>query len=351
MSRLLLKIWVVSVVCSLIVGVWIPNSLAQQIPDDGGIKLTISPEPINLSAKPGQTITHQLRIRNSGNKEETLVPRLLTFTAQGDSGKPRLDDPKIEDEYLEWVSFSPKKLALDPQEWGTSTMTIQVPSTAAYGYYFAVSWGRDRDKAEVTPAAASLIGSVAQLVLLEVPAPGIKRQLAIESFEPDGMWHEFLPITFSTRIKNSGNIHAVPFGNIFISDGNNTQLSSISVNREKGNVLPDSSRVFATEWREGFPVYEHVVEDGKTVLGFDGKPISRLKWDISNAEWWRFGKYTASLVLAYNNEGKDVPLTATASFWVIPWRLIIVLIAIPTIPAAIVYWIMKKRHAGEDTSR
>jgi hypothetical protein len=334
-------------VASLAFGLSASFILAQGLDsDDGGIKLSISPIPISLSAQPGQIISTQLEIRNSGSKTETLTPSLLTFSASGDSGQPRLNDPGVEDDYLRWVSFSPTQLTLKPLEWGKTIMTINVPSTAAYGYYFAVSWGRLQDKSSVTPAAASLIGSVAQLILLEVPAPGTKRQLAIDYFKSDSPWYEFLPADFSVRLKNTGNIHATPFGNIFISDDNHHQVGSLRVNTEKGVILPASSRLFRASWTEGFPAYQIKEANGKTVLDRDGKPQQQLTWNINHAEWWRFGHYHASLVMAYSRDGKDIPLLAQTDFWIIPWRLIALLIAIPTLPALLVYLIMRRMRGG-----
>jgi hypothetical protein len=65
---------------------------------------------------------------------------------------------------------------------------------------------------------------------------------------------------------------------------------------------------------------------------------------LSHAEWWRFGKYHASLVMAYSRNGQDVPLVAQADFWVIPWRLIALVIALPTLPALAVYLLMRQKY-------
>lgn len=321
-----------------------------QSKNDDGIKLSISPLPISIVAQPGQTITHQLEVRNSGTKVETLVPNSLTFTANNDSGDPKLSDPSVEDDYLQWISFSPTQLTLKPLEWGKATMTISIPKTAAYGYYFAVTWGRLQDKSTATPAAASLIGSVAQLVLLEVPAPGTHRELSVDFFKSDRLWYEFLPATFTVKLKNIGNIHAVPFGNIFITDSNNRGAGSLRVNAEKGNILPASSRLFTASWDKGFPVYKTKEANGKVILNSQGKAEQQLVWNVENAEWWRFGKYKASLVMAYNRNGVDVPLLADTSFWIIPWRLILLAISIPLLPAIIVYMVMKRKHKRTDAA-
>jgi hypothetical protein len=36
----------------------------------------------------------------------------------------------------------------------------------------------------------------------------------------------------------------------------------------------------------------------------------------------RFGHYTAKLALVYNDGQRDVPISGTLSFWVVPWRMV-----------------------------
>jgi hypothetical protein len=56
------------------------------------------------------------------------------------------------------------------------------------------------------------------------------------------------------------------------------------------------------------------------------------------------GKYTAHMLLVYDNGERDIPIEAAVSFWIVPWRLIGgILLAIIT-PAVLVYLIMKFRY-------
>jgi hypothetical protein len=64
------------------------------------------------------------------------------------------------------------------------------------------------------------------------------------------------------------------------------------------------------------------MSNGQPVMGKDGKATQTLKWDFSHANRLRFGHYTAHLVMVYDNGQRDVPIEATVSFWVIPWRLV-----------------------------
>src|SRR3989337_1226837 len=73
-----------------------------------GINLTASPLPIVLSAKPGETITTELRIKNSSTTTERLQVRLMKFSSN-DQGEVKLEDKAKGDDYFDWVSFSPSR--------------------------------------------------------------------------------------------------------------------------------------------------------------------------------------------------------------------------------------------------
>ena len=63
------------------------------------------------------------------------------------------------------------------------------------------------------------------------------------------------------------------------------------------------------------------MKDGSVLLK-GGKQVYALKWDSSKLSHLRIGRYTANLVMTYDDGKRDVPLEAVVSFWVIPWRLI-----------------------------
>src|SRR5581483_737544 len=169
---------------------------------------------------------------------------------------------------------------------------------------------------------AKVQGAVASFVLLNAQAPGEKKHLAVTSFTADHKSYEFLPVNFTIRVHNSGNIYAGASGNIFIMRGKK-QVGVLTVNGNHGLVLPGSNRVFKASWSDGFPVYKAVYDaNGQPVTGKDGKPKVQLSWNFSKVSKLRFGHYTAQLALVYNDGQRDVPISGTVSFWVIPWRII-----------------------------
>jgi len=309
---------------------------------DQGISLQVSPLPISLSTKPGTTITSDLRIRNVASKTEKLQVRLLKVKGD-DTASIHLTEPTSADEWAKWVSFSRPTFDAPPGEWQTIKMTVNVPKTAAFGYYFAVEYLRASQEAPV-PEKTVTQGAVATFVLLNAEAPGATREAQITEFTADKKFYEFLPASFKVKVRSSGNVHVVPHGNIFINRGSK-QVGVINVNADQGSILPQSSRYFEAAWSDGFPVYTAQTKDDQPVLDKTGRPVNKLQWDFSHANRLRYGHYTAHLVLIYDNGQRDVPLEATVSFWVVPWRIIGVVLGLAVIIIGLItYTIVLRRR-------
>lgn len=292
-----------------------------------GLNLVISPLPISLIANPNSTVSAQLKIKNGGTENETLHVGLMKFNAYNDDGQPRLLDREKGDDYFDWISFSDDDFTLLPGEWKTITATINIPSTAAFGYYYAVTFSR-KEESFIGNQSTKIEGAVSVLILLNVNSPNAISDIEVTEFQADKKVYEFLPAKFSIKLKNKGNIHIAPRGNIFIDQGKKTDLAILDINEVSGNILPDSNRVFDTSWLDGFPIYTEQIENDKVKTDKKGKNVLGLKWDFNKISKIRFGKYSAHMLLVYDNGTKDIPIEATTSFWVIPWRIIGILVVI-----------------------
>jgi hypothetical protein len=297
---------------------FIPSVSAQET---AGLRLITSPLPINLSVEPGSSAVAELKVKNDGSQEEKLKVSLMKFDAYGESGSPRLMDPEPADDFIKWVSFSEPSFSLGTNEWKTIKATFNVPKSASFGYYYAIVFSRANDQGTSGSNETALVGGTAILVLLDAKVPDAKRQVEMKEFSTNRSFYEFLPAIFSVKLENTGNVHVAPHGNIFITQGNKT-VDTIEVNTEQGNILPDSGRVFTPVWENGFPVYHEKIEDGKVVHDEQGNVLKELTWDWKDASKFRFGKYTAKLVMVYDDGARDVSLEAEVSFWVMPWRVI-----------------------------
>jgi hypothetical protein len=288
---------------------------------DAGLRLITSPLPINLVTEPGKTIQTELKVKNGGTQTENLQISLMKFKAYEEGGKPQLMEREVTDDFLNWVSFSESAFTLAPDEWKTVTATFTVPETASFGYYYAFVFSRAEDPSQGEPRQTALVGGTAVLVLLEARVSDALREVTVAEFSADRQFYEFLPATFTVKLKNTGNVHIAPRGNIFIDQGSTKDITILEVNSEKGNILPESNRVFDAVWEDGFPRYVKKIQDGKVVLDEKNNPVTELKWDWNDASKLRFGKYTAKLLLIYDDGTHDVPIEGQLTFWVIPWRL------------------------------
>lgn len=275
-----------------------PNASAVDAPNpnEAGQALEISPPVVNLNANPGQTVTAQISLRDISSGPLLVTGQLNDFVASGEDGTPKiLMDESEPNPYSlkEWVTPLPQ-LLLEPRQIETLPVTINVPANAAPGgYYGVVRFTATPPDLEGT--GVSLSASLGALILLRVNGD-VKEGLAVEEFfaaknGTTGSIFESTPITFVERIKNTGNIHEQPAGQVVIKDMFGKTVAAVNVNLPPRNILPQSIRKF-----------EQPLD--KSVLG--NKQL--------------FGKYTAELRLTYGINKQTV--TSTTSFWVIPYKLI-----------------------------
>lgn len=294
----------------------------------GPLNISVSPPSSALEAVPGSTATADIRVQNQGPSTERISIGLKKFTADGDSGLPRLADVQPGDESANWVTFSSKEFSVDPTQSQTVRVTIAPPKTAAFGYYYAVVFSRANASTTIKKQTNNLLSSIATLLLVDVKAPGAVRQLQIAQFSTNSRTAEFLPAKFSVRLKNIGNTHVASRGTITIYRDAKA-LATLDVNAQGGYILPGTYRTFDASWADGTPSYKDI-RDGKNnpVIDKNGNRSNHLDWNNFSLSKLRFGKYNARAVIIYNDGKGQVSSVANLSFWIIPWRIIGAILAI-----------------------
>jgi len=284
------------------------------------VNLTLSPINIILETDPEEPVTSLIKILNNSLEEEYLELELQKFTADSIGSKPIIQEFNDNDHEQSWVSFDQDKFSVKPKEWKTIKVTFTPPADASLSYYYAILV--KRQVAVDEQSSSVLTGVPAILMLTTVRSPFAKFELQLSEFLTTKKIYEFLPANFEVTIKNSGNTHIAPLGNIFIDRGETKDVAILSLNKEKGLILPGSERTYTVEWAEGFPFFEKNNE-GEV-------ESSTLKWNFSEFDKFRLGKYTAHLLFIYDNGERDIPVESKISFWVIPWRLILVVFFLVT---------------------
>ncbi|HEX9594920.1 MAG TPA: hypothetical protein VF996_02225, partial [Candidatus Saccharimonadales bacterium] len=113
------------------------------------------------------------------------------------------------------------------------------------------------------------------------------------------------PVMAAITLKNTGNTILKPFGQVVVKDifGNEAYRYELNDTQVRSNVLPQSSRTF---------------EDNLENIG-------------------RIGRYTVEANLSFG-EGGGTILQGSTTFWVIPWKIILIVIAV----VGVIIWFATK---------
>jgi hypothetical protein len=268
-----------------------------------GQALEISPPVLNLTADPGETVKARVLIRNIAKTDLVVTGEANDFVAEGESGTPKvLLEPGETSPYSmkEWIA-APAKLNLVPKEIKSMDITINVPNDASPGGHYSVIRFTGTPP-NLEGQGVSLSASLGSLIFMRVSGD-ITENMSIEQFDISknskaGTFFESPPLTFTERIKNSGNIHEQPGGAVTITNMFNKPVATFSYNPDSRRILPGSTRKF-----------EQTVDNKE--LG--GKRL--------------FGKYTAKLTVTYGDKNSKTT-TSTVTFWIIPWKIIAIIIGV-----------------------
>ncbi len=264
-----------------------------------GQALEIAPPVLNLKADPGEVVKTTISLRDVSTSPLVVRNQINDFVAAGEDGTPKLlidENGNAESSpysLKDWVQPLPQ-FTLQPREVNQLPVTIRVPANAAPGGYYAVV------RFTASPPGldgngVSLSASLGTLILLRVNGDA-KEGMKVEEFSAtkngSSNWlFESAPINFITRLKNEGSSHEQPTGQAAVKDMFGNAVANINFNLSRNNILPGSIRKFEQ------PLDSSVI--GNRVL---------------------FGRYTADLTMSYGTQGQT--MTASTSFWVIPYRLI-----------------------------
>lgn len=279
-----------------------PAPQAFAVNDSSGQALEIAPPVITLTADPGQTLNTQINLRDISNSPLIVTGTVNDFAAQGEEGLPKIDVDNAEPSpysIKSWVQPL-QQLNMKSKELQKLPVVIKVPGNAAPGGY----WGVIRFTATppgVEGTGVSLSASLGSLIFIRVNGDA-KESVNIEQFytsEPGkdaaSSLFETAPINFVVRLKNSGSVHEQPVSRIAIKDMFNRDVAAVNVNLKQRNVLPGSIRKFT-------------------------EPLDKSALGTAML----FGKYTATITTTYGT-GKQTT-TSKIDFWVVPYRLIVIII-------------------------
>jgi hypothetical protein len=288
--------------------------------------LTLSPVREEVSGDPGQTISGEVTLFNEQKEKKTFYSSFENFEAQGENGSPNFIPGKVG--LATWIKTQ-EKIELGPEERKSIPFTINIPSSAESGGYFAAIFWSTNPEASSTDAGKQQLGlgaKVGTLVMLKVNGK-VKETSGILEFSPTAKKKVFesLPIEFSLRLQNSGGDRIMPQGEIKIKNFFGFTVATIPVNQSRGNILPNSARKFTATWAGK----QSDKADKNNLFGDAGKEWRNL----------RFGYYKAQLNLQYGSSGQ---LKAKYGFFLFPWQLMIITIMILVVLGVVAFFGIKK---------
>jgi hypothetical protein len=273
----------------------VPTSLVSA-QSGSGQALEIGPPVITLSGNPGETVETTISLRDISSTDLYVSAQVNDFEANGEDGTPKVildEDVTTPYSFKEWLRpIAP--LVLEPREIRSLKVYIDIPDSASPGGYYGIVRFTGVPP-ELEGTGVSLNASLGSLIFLKVNGEA-NEELALEEFSASSggitSWIlEGTPITFTQRIKNTGNTFEQPVGLITVKDMFGKTIATIPVNEEQRLIIGNSTRKF-----------EQTLDS--SILG----------------DKILFGKYTAEFTMSYGTSSTE--LTDTMSFWVIPYKLI-----------------------------
>ncbi len=315
------------------------NIFAQK-DNTGEFAIQVTPSPIIETVAPGSNKKIELNIRNATTKTENLKLELREFSFNSQTGEVNLSD-KVPALVTDWFKVENPTIQIDAGKTYIEKLNLAPPKDVGYSYYFAVVISRANEPANES-AQTRIKASVAVFTLINIDRPDAKRKFEVQEFSTKKRVYDFLPVDFTVKFKNTGNLILKPYGNIYIqrTGNSNNPITVLKLNSSESYILPDTTRGVTETWKDGFPVYE----SQKTAENQDA--VRKLTTDFSKVQKFRFGKYVAKLVAVYNDGERDIPVETSVEFWVIPWKIIIVPILILLIVVVGLFTIFKKSITG-----
>ncbi len=272
---------------------------------DNGQALSITPPVLELPGEPGKTATASIKLTNISSGDLLIKSQINDFGAKNETGEPNIIfDYTQEGSYTlhSWV-VAPPPFVLGSKQSKVVQFQINVPADAEPGGHYAV-FRFTGQAPELQETGVAISASIGSLVLMRIGGAVQEKASVVEYYSATptfakSSFFETGPISFVERIRNDGNIHLKPTGTIEVTDMLGRNAGTLRVNGDPNNpqdpprsILPQS--------------------------------IRRFQQTLNSK--WMFGRYTAKMKLTYGVN--STPLESVTTFWVIPYKLILLILLI-----------------------
>jgi len=217
-----------------------------------------------------------------------------------------------------WTKASLSSINLIPNKNEKIYYEINVPKDATKGEYTVIIAFISENDAQLVGTGATTTLTLGMPILIQIGDEFVENAELLK-FSTDKNFYEYPTLTFDTRIKNLGDTHITPVGEIVLTNIFNQEITRIPFNPSNQSILRDNTGNYETIWNLG----TFLTKDNAIVLG----PIK------------------ANLILTYRTfQPGFAPLTSEITFWIIPWKIILIIVTVIISIIVIVKVSKKKRH-------
>lgn len=217
--------------------------VSSQAPDN--LTIAISPQLLDITANPGETISNVFRLTNVSETSIDIKTTPKNFTPRGEEGAVDLTEDDTSYSLAKWISVDPEMTTIQANKTHDFTVEINVPDDAEPGSHFgSVVFQTIPPEQEGTAALVSQ--EIAPVILVRIAGDTTESAEIVEFTTNKNFYSNEKTITFTSRIKNTGNVHFKPVGTIVVKDMFGNEVANIELDEK--NVLPDSVRQFSSEW-------------------------------------------------------------------------------------------------------
>lgn len=278
------------VVVAVVVAGFATTPISNAQVEEGAVSLAVSPQSIDVTANPGETLENTFRLTNASPDQVDIVTTPKNFVPLGEEGAVDLTVDDTGFSLAEWVTVSPDTAQISPGATQDFNVTIAVPENAEPGSHFG-SVVFQTIPPEQEGSAALVSQEIAPVILVKVAGDVTESAEIVEFRAEESFYSTQDEYNLFSRIENDGTVHFKPAGNIIIKNMWGNEVATIDL--ERRNVLPDSIRQITTTWQP---------------------------------EGLQLGRYSATLTLVLDN-GSEIK-TAETSFFVFPYQTIVPIVVV-----------------------
>lgn len=264
---------------------------AFSLPASAELSIMVSPTIVDLTLNIGDTSTQEISVCNSGSEPTTLHMYAMDFSIDRDNNYTFSDPGHESYSCASWLSIDASELQLGPGETASVEVTISVPQAVEPGGHYAALFFETIPTETEPGVSVAVAGRIPSLFYLTIPGisdADIVAVAEISSLMLPG-WADGGPVEIRAVVRNTGNVHLTIAAKASFTDFRGRQAGEIDLGQI--TVLPGTERVMTETW-------------AKTPF---------------------IGPARVNVVIGYFDEhGELVNSSTTASFWIIPWKPIIV---------------------------